>query len=54
MPQKGAGYLHPACAGANVEAGGGTRDELIAGVRANSRILEADLAEVLAQLAPAS
>jgi hypothetical protein len=42
-----AGYLHPACAGAYVDAKGGDREELLAGVRANSRLAEADLASVV-------
>ena len=48
--QSGAGYLHPACVGAYLEATGGTKDELIAGVRANSRIATADLEAVVAAI----
>ena len=48
--QSGAGYLHPACVGAYLEAKGGTRDELLAGVRANSRIAAADLETVVAAI----
>lgn len=52
VPQTGAGYLHPACAVANVEARGGALDELVTGLRTNSRLPEADLESVIAQLAP--
>lgn len=50
MVTRGAGYLHPACAGAYLEAHGGDRAELAAGVRANSRLAAADLDAVLAEL----
>jgi hypothetical protein len=47
--QKGAGYLHPKCAAAWAEAHGSSRDELAAGVRANTRALSGeDLDELLA------
>src|SRR6185436_5290069 len=38
---RGSGYLHPACAAANVEKSGGSVEELIEGLRANSRLPEA-------------
>ncbi len=48
--QAGAGYLHPACVAAHVTAQGGDLDELVAGVRANSRIAAAELEAVVAAL----
>jgi len=41
--QKGAGYMHPACVAAHLETTAGDRAGLVAGLRANSRIPEADL-----------
>ncbi len=48
--QTGAGYLHPACAAAHLEATGGDKDAMIEGLRANSRVPAADLDGVIAQL----
>ncbi len=46
---KGAGYLHPACAAAYVEAQGGTHADLTEGLRKNTRDLsDADLDELFA------
>jgi hypothetical protein len=46
---KGAGYLHPACATAHVEAQGSTHDALTSAIRENTRSLsEADLDELFA------
>ncbi len=46
---KGAGYLHPKCAAAYVEAQGSTHEELTAGLQANTRGLsEEDLAALFA------
>ncbi|HEY1557971.1 MAG TPA: hypothetical protein VGF94_24245 [Kofleriaceae bacterium] len=47
---RGAGYLHPACAGAYVEANAGDRASLAEGVRENSRLAEADLAAAIAAI----
>lgn len=47
---QGAGYLHPACAGAFVDAAGGSKEALIEGIRANSRLSEADRDEVIAAI----
>lgn len=47
MVTQSAGYLHPACVGAYIEAKGGDRAELVEGLRANSRLAEADLASVI-------
>lgn len=49
---QGAGYLHPACAGAYIDAKGGDRAELARGLRANSRLGEADLAAVIEAVEP--
>jgi hypothetical protein len=50
MVTKSAGYLHPACVTAYVEANGGDKDELVSGVRENSRLVPADLDSVIAQI----
>jgi hypothetical protein len=47
---KGAGYLHPQCAAQNLEAAGIPLDELIAGLRANSKLPEAELDGVIADV----
>jgi hypothetical protein len=47
---QGAGYLHPACAAAYIDAKGGDPGELVDGVRTNSRLAEADLASVVEQI----
>jgi hypothetical protein len=47
---RGAGYLHPGCAAKNLENIGGSVDELIEGLRANSRLPEAELDGVIADL----
>ena len=48
MVTKGAGYLHPACVPAYLEANGGDKEELALGLRQNSRLVDADLDAVLA------
>jgi len=47
---RGAGYLHPRCAAANLENIGGTIDELIEALRANSKLDEAELDGVIADI----
>jgi hypothetical protein len=47
---RGAGYLHPGCVAANLENIGGSVDDLVEGVRANSRIPEAELDGVIADI----
>src|SRR5258706_9971612 len=42
MVQKGAGYMHPKCVAAYVEASGSDRHALIEGIHANSRLVPAD------------
>lgn len=45
---RGAGYMHPKCVVAHLA--GSSKDELVAGLRANSRLAPADLDAVLAQI----
>jgi poly [ADP-ribose] polymerase len=47
---RGAGYLHPACVAENLENVGGSVDELVEGVKKNSRIPESDLNAVLGEI----
>jgi len=51
---RGAGYLHPRCAVHNLERAGIGIDELIAGLRANSRIPDAELDGVIADIEESS
>lgn len=46
----GAGYLHPTCVAANLENVGGSVDDLIEGLRANSRLPEGELDGVIADI----
>ncbi|MGN6109945.1 MAG: hypothetical protein ACTHU0_32865 [Kofleriaceae bacterium] len=50
---RSAGYLHPACAAANIEAAGGELSDLIDGIKENSRLDPAELDRVLAEIQPA-
>jgi poly [ADP-ribose] polymerase len=47
---RGAGYLHPRCVAENLENVGGSLDEMIEGLRANSRLPEDELDGVIADL----
>lgn len=47
---RGAGYLHPKCAAENLENIGGSADELIEGLRANSKLPEGELDGVIADI----
>jgi hypothetical protein len=47
---RGTGYLHPGCVAANLENVGGSLEELIEGLRANSRLTEAELDGVIADI----
>jgi len=49
---RGAGYLHPKCVAENLENVGGSTDDLIEGIKKNSRIPEADIEIVLAEITP--
>jgi len=48
--RKSPGYLHPKCVGENLENGGGTIADLVAGVRTNSLIAEGDLDTVIGEI----
>jgi hypothetical protein len=50
MVTRGAGYLHPKCVAENLEAHGGTVDELIEGVRTHSRLPPEDLERVVGEI----
>jgi poly [ADP-ribose] polymerase len=47
---RGAGYMHPRCVAAHVEATGGDKAKLVEGVRANSRLQPADLDTALREI----
>ena len=47
---RGAGYLHPKCVAENLENVGGSPADLIEGVKKNSRLPEADLEAVIAEI----
>jgi hypothetical protein len=56
MVTRGAGYMHPGCVAENLENVGGSVEDLLDGLRKNSRITEAELDGVIAdieQTAPA-
>jgi hypothetical protein len=50
MVTKGAGYMHPRCAKAYLDANGGDVTELLAGVQQNSRLNAADLASAVTEI----
>jgi hypothetical protein len=50
MVTRGAGYLHPKCVVENLENTGGNKDELVAALRQNSRLVPADLEAVVAEI----
>ena len=47
---RGAGYLHPKCVAENLENIGGSTDELIEGLKKNSRLPEAEVETVVAEI----
>lgn len=49
--RRSAGYLHPKCVAENLENTGGSAEELIEGLKANSRIPQGDLDAVVAEIA---
>jgi hypothetical protein len=51
MVQSGAGYLHPGCVTAYLEAHEGSPEDLIAALRANSRIPDTELGTVISAIA---
>jgi hypothetical protein len=50
MVQRAAGYLHPKCVGPHLEASGGDKAAFVEGVRANSRLVPADLDTVVREI----
>lgn len=46
----GARYMHPACVAANLEAEGADKEQLLEGIRANSRLAPADLDAAIEQI----
>jgi len=50
MVTRGAGYLHPKCVVENLENVGGGKEELVAGLRTNSRLTPPDLDSVIADI----
>jgi hypothetical protein len=54
MVTRGAGYLHPKCVVENLENVGGDKDELVAGLRANSRLVQGDLDAVIDEISQAN
>jgi poly(ADP-ribose) polymerase-like protein len=47
---RGAGYLHPKCVAENLENTGGAMDDMVAGLRSNSRLTAEDLETVIGEL----
>lgn len=47
---RGAGYLHPGCVAENLENVGGSLEDLVEGVRKNSRLAEGELDGVIADI----
>ena len=50
MVTRGAGYMHPKCAIANLENSGGSKDDLIEGIRTHSRLVPEDLETAIAEI----
>lgn len=50
MVTRGAGYMHTKCASANLESSGGSKDELLEGVRTHSRLAPADLETAVGEI----
>ena len=50
MVTRGAGYLHPKCVAENLENVGGSKDDLVEGLRTNSRLVPADLDSVIGEI----
>jgi poly [ADP-ribose] polymerase len=47
---RGAGYLHPKCVAENLENTGGSLEELVEGIKKNSRLPDAELAAAVAEI----
>jgi hypothetical protein len=50
MVTRGAGYMHPKCAVPNLENTGGSKEDLIEGIRANSRLAPEDLEAAIGEI----
>ena len=50
MVTRGAGYLHPKCVVENLDNVGGDKDEMVAALRKNSRLVPADLDRVISEI----
>ncbi len=50
MVQRSAGYMHPKCVAAYLEAHGGDKGALVEGLKANSRLVPADLDGAIAEI----
>lgn len=50
MVTRGAGYMHAACAVANLATTGGSKDELLEGIRSNSRLAPEDLETAVGEI----
>jgi hypothetical protein len=50
MVTRGAGYLHPKCVDENLDNTGGSKEELLTGIRTNSRLAANDLDAVIAEI----
>lgn len=50
MVTRGAGYLHPKCVAENLENVGGSKEDLVEGLRTNSRLTPADLDTVIGEI----
>ena len=50
MVTRGAGYLHPKCVVPNLENTGGSIEDLIEGIRANSRLAPEDLEAAIGEI----
>jgi hypothetical protein len=47
---RGAGYMHPKCVAAQLEDAGGDMEELVSGLRTNSKLTEAELEGVIEEI----
>jgi len=50
MVTRGAGYMHTKCAVANLENTGGSKDDLLEGIRTNSRLAPEDLDAAIGEI----
>jgi hypothetical protein len=50
MVTRGAGYMHPKCAVPHLASSGGSKDDLVEGIRANSRLAPEDLEAAIGEI----